>query len=60
MSGTQHRIDELNEEIHEKQIERDMAVDENDPDRVNELDLEIEALNDDLKRFEMIMEKAAS
>ncbi len=60
MSNTERRIDELNEELHDKMLERDMAVDENDPDRVNELDLEIEALNADIKRLEMIVEKAAS
>lgn len=58
MSGEQRKIEAINEEIREKQIERDMAVDENDPDRVNEIDAEIEDLNDKLRRIEMRLEKA--
>lgn len=58
MSGAHRKMEAINEEIREKQIERDIAVDENDPERVAEIDAEIEVLNDNLRRIEMRLEKA--
>lgn len=59
MSAHEVRIDELNEELTTAQIDRDAAIDEGDTERVHDLDLEIERITADIKRFEMLIEKAA-
>lgn len=53
-----HRIAELNTEIGDKEMERDLAIDDDDPGRVEDLEMEIEALNADLRNFEMQLEKS--
>lgn len=60
MSEFAVRIEELNEELTTAQIDRDQAVDEGDAERVHELDMDIERITADIKRFEMLVEKGAA
>ena len=52
------RIDRLNKKLTEAQSDRDTALNDGDAERVHEMDLDIERITADLKRFEMLAEKA--
>lgn len=55
---SQERLDELNEELTNLEIERDACVDVGDTERVHEIDLEMETIKADIRRLEMEIEKA--
>ena len=58
MSELQRKIDSINEQILEKQQDRESAVDDGDTDMVAEIDADIESLNQQLRRIEIRLEKA--
>jgi archaellum component FlaC len=55
---SQERLDELNEELTNLEIERDACVDVGDTERVHEIDMELETIKADIRRLEMELEKS--